>query len=507
MTALTRIAAANGIAAGVARVIALLISIVLTPIILGGIGAQLYGVLTVAGSFYDYLTLFRGGLGTAMRRHVTIGFHRGDAESAAELYQAGFWWGAILRMPILVLAMALAGPLCDFVQVPAELRSEAVLGMRLVLFAAWIGDFSAMFEVPVFASGATAIISYLRSGVGLLRLIVMMAAFSLLVPSLELYGNLLIGLTVVSTVGMGVFAQRAKTVGSAIPRLRVGTPAVRRELFSYGGLALLGQVGELLWVATDTLLIGRLFGPAEITLFSFGARWMPLLRQSWTSILRSIQPLFTKLEAEQTTDRSRRATEQTVALSAGVSVPACLVPCVVGKIFLVHWVGVEYTSAYPIILITLIPLSLELTLYPIWVVLAARGRIGWVSVAELVLATTRIGASLFLAVGLSQGILGFAWASAGALLARNLLIRPLATRDLDALPSTYRLLLSYLRAVAGAAPALILLWLAQPLYRDSLAAVVIAGMLGGALALAGAITASFGRSGLLRLRKGIMSRA
>ncbi|MCB9463820.1 MAG: oligosaccharide flippase family protein [Candidatus Eisenbacteria bacterium] len=284
-------------------------------------------------------------------------------------------------------------------------------------------------------------------------------------------------------------------------------PAVRRELFSYGGLALIGQVGELLWVATDTMLIGRLFGPAEITLFSFGARWMPLLRQSWTSILRSIQPLFTKLEAEQTTDRSRRATEQTVALSAGVSVPACLVPCVVGKIFLVHWVGVEYTSAYPIILITLIPLSLELTLYPIWVVLAARGRIGWVSVAELVLATTRIGASLFLAVGLSQGILGFAWASAGALLARNLLIRPLATRDLDALPSTYRLLLSYLRAVAGAAPALILLWLAQPLYRDSLAAVVIAGMLGGALALAGAITASFGRSGLLRLRKGIMSRA
>ena len=507
MTALTRIAAANGIAAGVARVMALVISIVLTPIILGGIGAQLYGVLTVAGSLYDYLTLFRGGLGTAMRRHVTIAFHRGDTEGASEFYQAGFWWGAILRMPILLMAMALAGPLCDFVRVPPELRNEAVLGMRLVLCAAWIGDFSAMFEVPVFASGATAIISYLRSGIGLIRLIVMFAAFSLLVPSLQLYGNLLIGLTLVSTASMGIFAQRAKTVGSAIPKPRIGSPAVRRELFSYGGLALIGQLGELLWVATDTMLIGRLFGPAEITLFSFGARWMPLLRQSWTSILASIQPLFTKLEAENTTDRSRRATEQTVALSAGVSVPACFVPCVVGKAFLAQWVGAEYVSAYPIILITLIPLSLELTLYPIWVVLAARGRIGWVSVAELVLATARIGASLALAVGLSQGILGFAWASGGALLARNLLIRPLAVRDLDALPSTARLLVFYLRAVAGAAPALILLWLVKPHYSNSLAAVVIAGMLGGAFALAGAISASFGRSGLLRLRKGIMSRA
>lgn len=501
MSSLTRMAAANGLAAAVGRVIGLLISIVLTPIILRGIGDKLYGVLTIAGSLYDYLALFRGGLGTAMRRHVTLNVHRGDGETATRYYRAGFWWGALLRVPILVIALSLAGPLCDFVRVPPELRGEAVIGVRLILLAAWIGDFAAMFEVPIFARGTTASINHLRSATGLLRLVIMGTAFTVLDPSLQLYGFLLIAVTVTLTLGMAWLAERAQTVGHAIPALDLGTRPIRRELFSYGGLALLGQIGELLWMASDNLLIGRLFGPAQVALYSFGARWMPLLRTSGTSILRSVQPLFTKLEAEKTEARSRRATEQMMALAAGVSVPVCLVPCVLGDLFLTHWVGAEYANAYPIILLTLIPLSLDLTLYPVWVVLSARGRIGWVSVAEVTLALVKIGASLLLSVGLGLGLLGFAWANGGALLLRNLLIRPLAVRDITALPPARSMMWGYLRAVLGAAPGLTILWLARPLYAGSLAAVVTAGAGGAALALAGSIYASFGRAGLVALRR------
>ena len=506
MSTMTKMAAANGIAAAISRIIGFLLSIVLTPIILGGVGRQLYGVLTITGSLYDYLALFRGGLGTAMRRHVTVNVHRNEGQTATHFYEAGFWWGTILRIPILAAALLLSGPLCDFVRVPPELRSEAVVGVRLILLAAWIGDFAAMFEVPIFASGKTASINYLRSGTGILRLAIMATAFSLFVPTLQLYGYLLIVVTLTLTVSMAWLADRARTVGRAIPSLAVGTAAMRKELFSYGGLALVGQIGELLWVASDNILIGRLFGAGDVTLYSFGARWLPLLRSSGISILRSIQPLFTKLEAEKTEARSRRATRSAVAIAAGFSVPVCLMPCVLGDIFLTQWVGAEYTSAYPVILITLIPLSLDLTLYPIWVVLSARGRIGWISVGEVALAITKIVLGLVLAIGFDKGILGFAWANGIALLVRNLLIRPFAVRDVEALPPLVSLLRVYLNAVLGAAPGLGLLWMTRSVYSGSLTAVVTAGVIGGALSLGGSLWASMGRSGLEMLRKGLTAK-
>lgn len=495
------VAALNGSAAAIRRVISVLVSTVLTPVVLRGIGRDLYGVLQIAGSIYDYLALFRGGLGSAARRHVTFNVQRKDKETARAFYEAGFWWGTILRVPILIIAMLLAGPACDFVNVPAELRHEAILGVRLILFAAWIGDFAAMFEVPIYASGRTYPIHYLRASMGILRLLVIASGFALLVPTFRLYGILLTIVTLALTGGMGWIARRADTVGPILPPLRLGTPKIRREIFSYGGLSLLGQIAELLWISSDNILVGRIFGPPTVTLYSFGARWMPLIQASAMSILRSMQPLFTKFEAEETEGRSRRATQTSVALSSAFAVPICFVPCVLGDLFLQHWVGAEYMSGYGIILITLIPLSLDLTLFPLWVVLSARGRIGWISYGELSLSILKIILALTLTLGFDLGIFGFAWANGAALLVRNFVLRPLAIRKMDAVPPVAELAVPYFRAILGASAALVLLALARPFYGGSLAGVVGAGVAGGVLALTGALWATMGSAGLSIFRR------
>jgi Na+-driven multidrug efflux pump len=96
-------------------------------------GKELYGVVVVTGSTFEYLSLLRGGIGSALRRYVTRFHHSGDHEQARQYYAAGFWWAALLRTGILLVGIALAGPLSGFLRVSPQLRNDCVLGIALII--------------------------------------------------------------------------------------------------------------------------------------------------------------------------------------------------------------------------------------------------------------------------------------------------------------------------------------------------------------------------------------
>jgi O-antigen/teichoic acid export membrane protein len=509
---LASIAVRNAGMAAIARVSSVIVSIGLTPFILRGLGRDLYGIMTTVNSVFEYLVLLRGGLGSAMRRHVTIRVHTGKLEEARRHYQAGFWWGIILRIPILIAGILLAEPICRFVHLPAELIPDASRGVLLLIIATWLSDAGAILEVPTYSTGETSALSAIRGATQLARIPLILIGFHLLAPTLTLYGWIVNLIMLLSLVALGILAQRARVVGPAVPAPGLGDRSIRRELFSYGGMALLGQGAALLYVTTDNLLIGRIYGAAAVTLYSLGARWLPLIRGFMLSLVEPLTPLFTRLEAEAPEERTRAATCRVVAITSALAVPVCLVPCVLGDLFLTSWVGKaygdkEYLAAYPILIASLAPLVLEISLAPVWTVLQGRGHIGWVSAGDLVVALGNVAVSVVLAVPLHMGILGFALGNTIALLAKNLLLRPLAGRRNTALPPMGRLFLLMGRAILGGLPALALLFATRRLYGGSLFGVITAGVIGGALCLAGSSLAAIGRAELRELMRTVLPKA
>jgi len=490
---LTSLAFKNAVSAVFSRASGILVGIILTPFILSRLGQDLYGVLTATGSTFEYLVLLRGGLGSAMRRHVTIRIHTGMREEARQHYQAGFWWGLLLRAPILVAGLILAAPLCRFVHLPPDLLKDGALGVSFIIVAAVATDISVIFEVPTYATGNTAGLSLIRAGGALLRLAFIPAGFLLFRPTLGLYGGIITLLAVLVLLGIAALAEHNKVVGRVVPRPGLGTPAIRRELLSYGGVALLGQGAALLYVTTDNLLIGRIYGAALVTYYSLGARWLPMISSFVSSAVNPLTPLFTQLEAQDEDERTRSAVLRTVAVTSALAIPSCLVLCVLGDLFLIHWVGEQYRGAWPILLASLAPASLDIALSPVWTALVGRGRIGWVSTGDMIVAVCNVALSLTLALGFHLGLMGFALGNTAALLAKNLLLRPLVGRRERSLPSMRSLFATYLRALAGGVPALLLLGLARPLYGGSLTGVLFAGAAGGVVCLIGSAWAAMGR--------------
>jgi O-antigen/teichoic acid export membrane protein len=489
---LTGIAAANAVAGVAARVAGMVVSIALTPFVLHRIGRELYGVIAASGAVLEYLWLLRGGLGGAMRRFVTVTWHAGDRELADRYYSAGFWWSAVLRTLVVLIGVALARGLCAFMHVAPGLLADATGGLVLLFLSGGVSDTGTILEVPTYVTGRTASVSLVRVLGAALRVALIVPAFLVFRPSLTMFGLATLIGEVAIAVALGVVGARTRVVRAIVPRPDFGSPATRRALFQFGGLALVSQVAGILYLATDNLLIGRIYGPASVTEYSLGTRWAPIITGFLWAGVSALTPLLTQLEARGEVDRSRNVVLRTAAVNSALGVPMCLVPCVVGDVFLARWVGPEYRRAAIYMIAMLVPTLISIPFEPVWMAMVARGRIGWIAVGDIIVAVANPVLSLVLALHFHMGLLGFALGNTAALLTKNLLLRPLFTRAEPGMPPLGRTLLTLPVALAGGAPALILLLVTKPLYSGSLATVIAAGMAGGVLCLAGSVLTAVG---------------
>ena len=294
---LASVASQNAVWAIAARLSAVVVGMVLIPFVLHKLGRELYGVVVAATSIFEYMSLIRGGIGGALRRYVTLHLHGGRWEAARDFYAAGFWWSNILRGVMLVVGIVLALPLCGFLRLPEAVRPDAAIGVGLVFLAAIIADQGNVFSIPIYATGRTVWLSVVNAIGTWGRLGLTFLALSLLVPTLRVYGFALVLAQLVSVAALVILAQRTQVVGPVLPRPQLGSPQLRRELFSYGGLALLSQAASLLYVSTDNILIGRLYGVSAVTHYSLGTRWAPIITGFMGATMSGLMPMFTSFEA------------------------------------------------------------------------------------------------------------------------------------------------------------------------------------------------------------------
>jgi O-antigen/teichoic acid export membrane protein len=332
-----------------------------------------------------------------------------------------------------------------------------------------------------------------------IRLVAVIGLFASRGPSLTSYAAATLIAEVCATASMAFLAHRARTVGSVIPRFDLGEPAIRRSMLSYGGWALLLQVASLVTASGPTILAGRLFGPEQVTRYSLGARWEPLLRSLLATPIATLAPLFTQLEATREEERSRQAVRRAVAWASALAVPACLVPCIVGDLFLARWVGETYRSSSAYLIATLLPTTLAIATAPVWAALTGRGRIARLALGDLCLAIGGLIVGTGLALATGAGLLGFAIGVALAILGKAAFLVPMTASRYRVIGRKRDIWGPLGRALLGALPGLGILFVLRDFYAASLPAVVLAGGLGGMAALAGSAATTLGWSEIRNL--------
>jgi membrane protein EpsK len=405
--------------------VAIFVGIWFTPYLVKHLGVAVYGMIPLATMVTSYLSLVTLALNSAVGRFIIIASEQGDVPRANRYFNTSLF-GSI------ALAVLLVGPGLILLQhvdwvfhVPAGYELEARWLFRATLFVFLLATISAPFEVT----------SYCRNRFDLRNLV---ATIGLLIKP----GVAILLFTIYAPrlwhVGMGmVISAIATFIGSLwiwrmlMPELRIRSRdfdvSVVRSLSSVGAWVATNQVGQILLLNIDLIVVNKMMGAYA------GGRYAAVMQ--WSNLLRSLSGViagvfgptimyyYARKDISGLVDYTRGAVK---FLGLLMALPIGLV-CGLSRPLLAVWLGPKFVSLAPLMSLATIHLSVNLSIFPLFTIHLATNRVRWPGIVTCIIGLCNLGLAILLAGPVGWGMYGVAAAGAIVLTAKNVVFIPLYT--------------------------------------------------------------------------------
>lgn len=336
-----------------------LIPFVYTPIMLRLLGQSEYGLYSLANSVVGYLSLLSFGLGSTIVRYVAKYRAEGNKEQEEKVIGLFIAMYSVLALFVLVGGWILS---CNVEPIFHRGLTETEIGKIAVLIRIMAFNTAISFPISVFGSIVMAHEKYIyRQAVNILSTVA--APCCNLIALYLGFGS--IGLSIVTTIiqfmMLPLNAFYCFKVLKIRPRFRGLPVQLIRELVQFSAFIFLGSVVDMLFWATDKVILGMLASTAVVAVYNIGTSFNTMMTNISTAFSGVLTPkvtvMITKDAApEQLTElfiRVGRLQYLIIALALSGFI-------VFGREFIFLWAGPDYGEAYYIALVTLIPLSVPL---------------------------------------------------------------------------------------------------------------------------------------------------
>lgn len=321
------------------RGVPLLLALALTPVLVGLMGTERWGLFTLALAMVGIFGVFDLGLGMALTRAVSEAIGEGRGRDAPALVGATLIALLGLSAVMAGLAWALMPVLMGRVLiVPPALEAEALAAFRVlaaaaplvVLNAALWGVLAAWqrFRAANLVNMPVSVFYYLGPVIALLlwdSLIAVMASLVLV--------------RLVSGLAYAVLAWRdVPGLGLARARFRLLRPLLRQG----GWMSLSGALTQVLLYA-DRFLIGALIG---LTAVAFYATPLDLVMRMWilpVAVAQTLLPAFAS-SFRAAPERTALLLRRGALIVTGLVLPACLALIALAEVLLRLWLGAEFAE-------------------------------------------------------------------------------------------------------------------------------------------------------------------
>ncbi len=396
-----------------------LLSLLLTPILIHGLGSLYFGMFMLVASLLDSCWLLDFGMRTAMFRFLSLYRGSGDRKELDRTFASGMVIACCSASLILLVAGCAIFLLPHFFAVAIADRPvfRALLllsgaSVAAAFVAQFLGTYLCAFRRFDFYNLNSAITGILRA--------------CLIVVCLRFHGGVL-------GVGAITFGCTLLSVIAALRLVCIADPVFAfsfcnvskariRELLGFSSGAFLGTLGDQLRFFVDSVVIGRLLGIAFITPFVIPGRIMVLFRELGLSLASPLAGAMNESAGsgnrEELRSRYLRATRFCLLLSLFVGM--LLVINGAGLIRL--WVGPGFATSYPLMLVLLAGYCLMLAQQPSVDLLLAQGRHhlrGWWNLGE---GAANLALSIYW--GRRYGLVGVALGTAAPMIFVQLFVQP-----------------------------------------------------------------------------------
>jgi O-antigen/teichoic acid export membrane protein len=319
----------------------------LYPYILHHLGDAAYGAWVLIGSVLGYFGLLDLGISAAVVKMIAED-SSDDAAAANRIVANGVFLFTILGGLAILLGMLLVPFLNRIFHVPGFLSRDMQLAYIVVLAAMGVTFPAAIFSAVLAGRqdfgthnviiaihsllNAAATVGVLRAGYGIAG----MAVASMMVSLL-------------------IFAVRAVVIWRryGIPpfNVRLLDRSLVRRIFSFSKWLFVLNVAVQIIFQMDNVVIGVLSSVTAISFYQVALKPNSFLRSFGTQLTSVVMPAAASLRAANNESRLQRLLLESTRVSAVVLLPALIVMVAWGRDFIRMWVGPDYLSSYPTLLV------------------------------------------------------------------------------------------------------------------------------------------------------------
>lgn len=374
---------------------------IVTPFILRTLGTSSYGVYKTISSLTSSMMVLDFGLGGTVMRYVAK--YRADGEEkkiepfiSMAICEAGILIAIVVSVSVLFYLNI------DEIYGSSFTESEITLAYQIFIILAF-GVVAHIIE-NIFNGVITGYNNFiLGNGIKLVRLVIRMILIYVLLSN---YKNAVVlvgidlGITIVSVL-VELFYIRAAYKLKIRLSLKTWDREVFKESFIYTFLIFLTSIAAQINSNLDNVVIGAIRGAELVTVYSFGITIFSMYEQLSTSISGVMLPTVTERIKNDDTGKSIQDLVVRVGRVQFALLGAAAVGfTILGKEFIMLWLGEGFEDVYIIVLILMIPSLFELCVNVCLAVLRAKNMLGFrtgvlFATTLLNLVITVIGVSLW----------------------------------------------------------------------------------------------------------------
>ena len=390
----------------------------LAPFIFHRLGDEVYSIWILIFAITGYFNLLDFGIRSSIVKYTSGFIAIGDNDRLSRYLSSSFAFYLVVGLFVLVLTATGFFYLPLLFRIPAHLLRSA----RILLLMSG-ASIAVAFPVSVFSGALEGLqkFSWLQLsqiGVALVR------AFLIVVSlwsggALLALGTITIAMSLLSSLVFTFLAWRALPVRLSFRRL--DTKAFRK-MVGYGAFACAILGAEKLRFQSDAMVIGAFLSTTAIASFSIAAKLVEYSSYAVRSMSQIFTPLSSQLHTVGDLKRLRWAFLAGSRASAIIAFPLCVVFVILGRSIIVSWVGANYVSSYPILVLLMVPRTLYLAQATSIRILLGMERHRLLASVLLLEGMTNVLLSVLLARRF--GVLGVAWGTAIPLACTSLFFLP-----------------------------------------------------------------------------------
>jgi O-antigen/teichoic acid export membrane protein len=398
------------------------IGILLVPYFISTLGVAAYGLIPLASAVTGYVAIVVQSLDSSVARFLTIDLQKHDYRAANRTFNTAFFGLSLviaLMVPIVLIVSYFVPVIFN---VPPGQETAAIILFICAAFAFFIRSLNGTFTVQLFAYNRLDFMNLVNVLNLLFQVGLTVLLFRLEGPSLVFVGVGYLGGAIVASIVAIILAKRV------CPYLHLSSGSFDRtlvkDLGEMGGWLIISQIGTLLFLQIDLIVVNILFGASSAGEYAIVLTLGNQLRSIAGVVSGVLTPMILTFYAREHTEAIIRVTKSAVKLMGlSMALPIGLV-CGFAPQLLSVWVGAEYAFLAPLMILLSVHLLINLAVLPLFSINAAYNRVRLPGLVTLFLGIGNFALAVILSLFTGWGYYGVAAAGAIVLTFKNAVFTP-----------------------------------------------------------------------------------